>query len=70
MKNNICYLDLRGVYSGEGTSTQAAVYEAMYVLATSIMCHRIPFGLSHNQYATGRKRGEFSMETVNSFEQT
>ena len=52
MKNNICCLDLRGVYSGEGTSTQAAVYEAMYDLATSMLCLRIPFGVSHNQYAT------------------
>ena len=42
MKNNICYLDLRGVYSGEGTSTQAAVYEAMYVLATIMLRLRIP----------------------------
>ena len=67
MKNNICYLDLRGVYSGEGTSTQAAVYEAMYVLATSMLCLRIPPSECH---ATGRKRGALSMETVNSFEQT
>ena len=42
------YLDLGGVYSAKGTSTQSAVYVALYVLATSMLCLSIPPNLKRH----------------------